>query len=49
MNDVETTTDIKPPGMRTRIAELTDDDLESGSLLDGFCSRRSVRSRLNHA
>jgi signal peptidase I len=25
MNDVETTTDIKPPGIRTRIAELTDD------------------------
>ena len=25
MTDVETTTDIKPPGMRTRIAELTDD------------------------
>ena len=25
MTDVETSTDIKPPGMRTRIAELTDD------------------------
>jgi signal peptidase I len=25
MTDVGTTTEIKPPGMRTRIAELTDD------------------------